>query len=200
MGARYTRRHPVTVGVAVEGPSDRTFLDKVLHKHFRSARFDVRSMNGRERLICSTPQLLETFRSAHYAAGFVILDCESDPCHHRALEHFNPDIRREFSKPSSERFLFVCVAIRGLECWLLADELAIRSVLPAAAYECPSETAALNPGRVLQELWRQQHGIAAFDKIEFAKSIAPRFDPTNASAHSASFAYFWTKLKLALKN
>ena len=40
----------MTVGVGVEGPSDRDFWDKVLHKHFPVVRFDVRNMKNSERV------------------------------------------------------------------------------------------------------------------------------------------------------
>ena len=40
----------MTVGVGVEGPSDRDFWDKVLHKNFPVVRFDVRNMKNKERL------------------------------------------------------------------------------------------------------------------------------------------------------
>ena len=56
-------------GVGVEGPSDRIFWEKVLHKYFRRSRFDVRAMKTRDKLIRESPLLLETFRSAHYDAG-----------------------------------------------------------------------------------------------------------------------------------
>lgn len=52
----------MTFGVGVEGPSDFQFWHKVLHKHFRGCRFDVRNMKNRDKLIRETPKLLETFR------------------------------------------------------------------------------------------------------------------------------------------
>lgn len=57
------------VGIGVEGPSDREFWDKVLHKHFPKVRFDVRNMKTREKLINQSLQLLEQFRSLQYTAG-----------------------------------------------------------------------------------------------------------------------------------
>ena len=69
----------MTVGVGVEGPSDRDFWDKVLHKHFPVVRFDVRNMKNKERLISQSIALLEQFRSLQYTAGFVILDRDKDP-------------------------------------------------------------------------------------------------------------------------
>ncbi len=39
------------IGVGVEGPSDLQFWHKVLHKHFRGHKFDVRNMKNRDKLI-----------------------------------------------------------------------------------------------------------------------------------------------------
>ena len=49
----------MTFGVGVEGPSDYQFWHKVLHKHFRGCRFDVRNMKNRDKLIRETPKLLD---------------------------------------------------------------------------------------------------------------------------------------------
>ena len=70
----------MTFGVGVEGPSDYQFWHKVLHKHFRGCRFDVRNMKNRDKLIRETPKLLETFRDCHYTAGFILVDRDDDPC------------------------------------------------------------------------------------------------------------------------
>ncbi len=40
----------MTFGVGVEGPSDFQFWHKVLHKHFRNCRFDVRNMKNRDKI------------------------------------------------------------------------------------------------------------------------------------------------------
>jgi hypothetical protein len=43
-------------------------------------------------------------------------------------------------------------------------------------------------------LWRQQHGSGAFNKIDFATRIAPRFDPEAVCQCSASFARCWARI------
>ena len=53
------------IGVGVEGPSDRVFWDKVLHKHFAGVQFDIRNMKTREQLIRQTPRQLASFCSLH---------------------------------------------------------------------------------------------------------------------------------------
>ena len=182
------------IGVGVEGPADRAFWDKVLHKHFRTMKFDVRSMNGREKLIRQSPQLLDTFRDAHYTAGFILVDGDDLLCPSMVLQEFDKQIQVESRRPLDQRFLFICVAIRELEAWLLADQDAVCSVLSSANYKAPDDTSTLNADKILKELWRKQYGNSAFNKIDFARSIAQKFSPASASLHSPSFQYFWGRL------
>ena len=103
------------IGVGVEGPSDRVFWHEFLHKRFGGIQFDVRTMGSKETLIRQTPRLLEAFRSLQYTAGFILVDRERGPFFPAVLERFDEAIRGEARRPASERYLFVCVAIRGLE-------------------------------------------------------------------------------------
>ena len=190
----------MSIGVGVEGPSDRTFWDKVLHKHFRGVHFDVRNMKNRCQLIRETPRLLETFRGAHYAAGFVLLDRDDTPCATAVINEFDPHIQSEARRPLDQRYLFICVAIRELEAWFLADAQAITSILPAVQYTPPQETAVLNAEVTLKGLWRQHHGNAAFNKIDFAGRMAPQFSPMAAQQRSSSFAHFWTRITKTIRS
>jgi hypothetical protein len=107
------------VGVGVEGPSDLQFWNKVLHKHFRGMRFDIRNMKNRDKLIRATPDLSDEFRSLKRAAGFIILDADQDPCVSSLLDCFDSAIRAEFQR-SESRYLHLCVAFKRIECWYLA--------------------------------------------------------------------------------
>ena len=152
-------------------------------------------MKDRARLIRSTPALLESFRGLHHAAGFILLDRDRDPCIEAILHLFDAAVRPAARLPVEQRYLSICVAIRGFEAWLLADESAIEELLPDARYDAPNETASLNPKETLKTLWRQQYGPnAAINKIDLAKRAAPRFDPTSAQMRSASFRYFWSRM------
>ncbi len=186
------------IGVGVEGPSDRAFWDKVLHKHFPGVHFDIHNMNSKEKLIRQTPQLLDAFRSRHCAAGFILVDRDKDPCIAAVLQRFDAAIQQEARQPEDARCLSICVAIRGLEAWLLADAAAIKALLPQASYTAPRETGCLNPGKILRELHHQQYGRSPTrNKIDFSKRLAPKFAPEAAGRHSASLAYFWSRLTAA---
>ena len=184
----------MTIGVGVEGPSDRIFWHKVLHKHFRNLRFDIRSMKGRGSLIRDAQRLLETFRNAHYTAGFLLIDRDQNPCITSVIQEFDAAIQTEARKLPGERFLNICVAVRELEAWYIADETAVANMFPASAYTAPVETGSLSAVQILEELWRAQYGRSAFNKLEFARIVAPHFSPKVAAAHSASFNYFWERM------
>ena len=201
MVARHIGSRAVTIGVGVEGPSEHRFWTRVLSKNFRGVRFDVRNMKSKEQLIRATPQLLESFRSLHYSAGFILVDRHRDPCATAVLQLFDDNIRGEARRPTYERYLFICVAIRGLESWYLADSSAINVLLPNASYVAPEETATLNPKQQLTQLWKEQFGQnSAPNKIDFADRMAPVFDPEEGKRHSASFDYFWARLKTRLQS
>lgn len=189
------------IGVGVEGPSDRTFWHKVLHKHFGGIQFDVRNMGSKEILIRQTPRLLDTFRSLKYTAGFILVDQHRDPCFGSVLQQFDEAIRGEARIPVNDRYLFVCVAIRGLESWFLADRFSINELMPKANYTAPRETARVDPKRKLSQLWKGQFGQnSAHRKTGLARMMAPHFDPEVARQHSTSFDYFWTRLTTNLES
>ena len=189
------------IGVGVEGPSERAFWNKVLPKVFLGVRFDIRNLKTKEKLIRATPQLLESFRNLHYDAGFILVDRHRDPCITAVLQRFDDRSRAEARKPADERYLFICVAVRGLEAWYLADHSAISQLLPKAHYAAPKETATLNPKESLAKLWKTQFGQeSAVNKIGFAQLLAPKFDPARARQRSSSFDYFWTRMTTALQS
>ena len=182
----------MTFGVGVEGPSDYQFWHKVLHKHFRSCRFDVRNMKNRDKLIRETPKLLETFRDCHYAAGFILVDRDDDPCLASVLELFDVTIREAVRLPDkNSRFLHVCITIKEIESWYLADADAINAVIAGCAWQPPPDTSSVAKGH-LRSLVKSRLGKnASFNEISFANMIAPKFQPNRARPHSASFRYFW---------
>lgn len=190
-----------TIGIGVEGPSDKAFWDKVLHKHFAPSRFDIRAMGSVQRLIRDAPSLIEAFRSYRYQAAFLILDFDTSlrkgyRCPAQVIQEFDPVVQAEARTPVQSRFSFICVAVRGLEAWYLADELAIRAVFKHTAYSAPWDTGELNPRSVLLELSRSETGSSTLNKLETARRLAPRFDPTRAQERSPSFAHFWERLSL----
>ena len=182
------------IGVGVEGPSDRAFWTQYLHRAFPGERFDVRNMKTREKLIAATARLLATFRDAHYAAGMIVLDRDKDPCVAELRNLFDHEVRVELGRPLPERFLFLCVAVRKLESWFLADREAVIAVVPEASYDAPEDTSIWGVGK-LRELWKQQYGVnSALNKIAFAEQVAPHFSAKRAKQHSKSLEISWTRI------
>ena len=182
----------MTFGVGVEGPSDFQFWHKVLHKHFRGSRFDVRNMKNRDKLIRSTPILLETFRDCHYDAGFILVDLDDDPCLSSVLDLFDNAIKQAVRLPEKhERFLHVCIAIKEIESWYLADAEAINAVIPKCSWSPTGDTATVAKGKLRSLIETQLGRNTTFNEIFFAKAIGPKFSPERALPHSASLRYFW---------
>jgi len=67
------------IAVAVQGSSDFIFWNRVLHKHHRGAKFDVRDMKSQQKLVAAAPPLAETFRSLGYDALILLLDADKAP-------------------------------------------------------------------------------------------------------------------------
>lgn len=182
-------------GVGVEGPSDLIFWKKVLHKHFPAHRFDVRNMKNREKLIRETPDLLDQFRSAHFDGVFILADKDKERCLTELRELFKQAEQDAFKLPRPERYLNLCAPIRNVEAWYQADEAGIRSVVGAMDYTVPAETDGKGKGAIRQ-LYSELYGNrVAYNEIQFAKDMAPLFDPAAARQHSTSFNYFWTRLE-----
>jgi hypothetical protein len=167
----------MTFGVGVEGPSDYQFWHKVLHKHFRGSHFDVRNMKNRDKLIRETPKLLDTFRDCHYGAGFILVDLDDDPCPGSVFGLFDAAIRTAARLPDkSSRFLHICVAIKEIESWYLADADAINAVIPGFTWIAPSETGLHAKGK-LRSLIKKNNSPAGRDS-----SVSSRPGPPPAFA------------------
>lgn len=188
----------MTIGVGVEGPSDKEFWEKVLHKHHRGLRFDIRNMKNRTKLISATPRLVESFRSAGCQRCIILIDRDSEPCPRSVIELFDPLIIAEATQPPAERFVSIVVAVRELEAWYLADSEAVRAVLPEATVEDHPDTDVIGAEGKLRSYWQEQYEVGTPNKIDFARSIAPKFNPTRAAQSSTSFSYFWNRLDLLL--
>ncbi len=136
-------------GVGVEGPSDYQFWHKVLHKHFRGCQFDVRNMKNRDKLIRESPKLLETFRDCHYSGGFILVDLDDDPCLNGVFDLFEESIKTAARLPDKNaRFLHVCITIKEIESWYLADEVAIKAVIPNFIWTAPADTSSVAKAKV----------------------------------------------------
>jgi hypothetical protein len=183
-------------GVGVEGPSDRVFWEKVLHRSFPGCRFDIRNMKNRQKLIRETPILFDTFKDLGYDGGFILVDRDDNPCVSSVLTLFDESIRIALrQQPVSARYLLACVAVKEIESWYLADEQAIQAVIKECDYTAPADTGALAKGK-LKQLIRDYRGAgASFNEIGFAKEIAPKFSPKRAVGHSTSFKFVWERIE-----
>lgn len=183
-----------TIGVGVEGPSDRLFWMKLLHRHFPGRRFEVHNMTNRPRLIRDAGRLLDAFRGAHYSAGVLVLDTDKEPCVEALISLFDERVQVELRRPHLDRFLFLGIARPKIESWYLADVEAIRDLFPASNYNPPIGTKVHAKGK-LNELCR--NAGSGYNEILFAELIGTKFDPLRARERSTSFRVAWERIELA---
>lgn len=191
----------IRIGIGVEGPSDYTFWNKVLPRHFADAGvlFQVSVMHGRSKLIGGAERLLAAFASTGCAAVFLLVDKDKDPCMTSVYEEFADEFRSRLRDGTRQPPCCLCVADRELESWYLADEEAMREALGLADYLAATGGDRIAGKGRLQKLLIEHASLgAAFNEIAFAKQIGALFRPGNAARNSASFAYFWRKLESAI--
>ncbi len=163
--------------------------------------FNVRAGKGRTQLERKAAILIDDFRSLHYPLSIILVDRDSDPCVTATVEGFDRETVTAARAPVAQRNVLICVAVAELESWYLADEEAIRRLMPDVAYSAPPETGSAGAESKLLSLWRESGhvGYPGGGKIELARAVARAFDPDSARQHSASFAYFWDRITAAIR-
>lgn len=133
--------------------------------------------------------------------SIILVDRDSDPCVTATVGAFDLGTVTAARTPIAQRDVLICVAVVELESWYLADEEAIRRLMPEVAYSAPSETGAQSAESTLRRLWKESGrvGYPGGGKIELARAVARGFNPARARLHSASFAYFWDRVTAAIQ-
>ena len=157
-------------------------------------------MKGKTKLVRRAAELTDRFRSLHYPFSIILVDRNSDPCITATIESFDQETVTAARAPLGQRDVLICVAVAELESWYLADEEAIRYAIPGVSYSAPTETGLIGAERAIRCLWRKagHQGPPGGGKLGLARDVAQQFDPERAKRHSASFAYFWDRIKTAI--
>lgn len=186
------------IAVVVEGASDEVFWEKVLNREFaQQCRFKVLNRKGRTRVIQSAADFVDSCRRGGYASIFFLVDLDDSPCAAAVRGLFAESVRQAASAVE-ERVVHICIARREFEAWMLADEEALRAVLPNCGYHCEEPTDSIGAASKLTELLQTDRGAAVgFRKPAFARELAPYFSRQRAIQWSRSFAYFWGKITAA---
>lgn len=184
------------IAVAVEGPSDAIFWDKVLHRSFTGVRFNIRDLKGLPKLLAAAASLFDTFRDARYDALFYLVDADDAPCVSEVRGNFDDRLTTTLTAPKADRWSFLSIAFRDLESWYFADRLALLEALGNL-----SSTPPPSDGRkaTLAAYIRHESGRRlGYDERQFAAKMAVHFDPARARQTSPSFDYFWSCLQSVL--
>lgn len=190
------------IGVGVEGISDFYFWDKVLHKYFRGAKFQIRNLKTKQKLIRETPSLIDEFKDLGFDACFIILDCDKtpglqQPCFVKVKELFEKMVQIECHRDQSDRFAYVCISVKKIESWYFADEKAVQNVFGDSSFKVVGKTDDIPVGKLFEKL-KSNIEYRSSKKPMIAKKMSAVFNPNRAIRHSDSFRYFWENLKLVL--
>lgn len=192
----------IRIGIGVEGPSDKAFWEKVLHRSFPGCWFTIVTLSGRIPLARTAPEMAEGFRNSGHAAAFFLLDADKLPCATSVLELFDESFRAAaFLTPVTSRFAHIAVAIRELESWVLADEECVRDLLDYPEYKAsaPDEKPG-GKAKFLRLCHERNLTFGGLDDRELAGRAGSRFSPARARKHSPSFDYFWNRLTARIES
>ncbi len=186
----------IRIGIGVEGPSDKAFWEKVLHRSFPGCLFNIATLSGRTTLARIAPDVAEGFRNSGHAAAFFLLDADKMLCASSVLGLFDESFRAEaFRQPAPSRFAHIAVAIRELESWVLADEKCISELFDCPGYKAPDRKDKPAGKAKFLRLCRDRNAtLGGLDDRELAGRAGSRFNPAHARKHSTSFDYFWNRL------
>ncbi len=166
----------------VPGPSDELFWKGLLRRGLLPQVSSIKQAGGDDRMIRDAGEHLAQGRRIG-ATPLFLPDLDTHPC--------VDSLRQSFQARSTGAQI---VAVRrAIEAWYLADEDAIRSLLPKVNWNCRGSTDALqSPKQVLADLYRRHHAPKArsYTPREFAGRMGPIFVPQRAAQHSASLRRF----------
>ncbi|MAF10338.1 hypothetical protein CMK11_07795 [Candidatus Poribacteria bacterium] len=172
------------IALVVEGPSDDDFWRRLLARLYGASehRVEIVVTRDRGRLIARSSDLVASHRDDGYRATFFLLDIDRDACVRRVLDRFPEDVRRSAKEDDD---VFICVAVRGLESWYLADANAVNTVFEDAEYSVPADVEGANPKSELRRLRPK------YDKRWLARRFGNEFDPAAGGRHSPSLGRAW---------
>ena len=185
------------IGVAVQGPSDFVFWNRVLHKHIAGVSFSVRDLKSQQKLAAAAGALAEGFRNSGYDALFLLLDADKSLCVADVRASLDEPTRNLVGEARENRWVFLSVAFRELETWYCADPEALSNAVEAPV---PPEITGVTGGEAaLSRFFREKLGrTLGLNKRDLAARMSLHFEPARARKNSASFHYFWSSLEAVL--
>jgi hypothetical protein len=202
---------PAHFELLVEEPSMEAFLRAMLPRLLPKGRtFEVHPFQGKNDLLGKLEGRLRGY--AHWLPGdwriVVVVDRDDTDC--RALKRQLEDIARHAGLRTRTRAggrqwqLVNRIAIEELEAWYFGDWTAVREAYPRVSVNTPRRSGFRDPDAISGGTWEaferimQRRGYfkGGLAKLEAARAIGARIDPSRARSHS--FAVFCSVFNEAL--
>jgi len=198
MDPRADRRRPIDpdLYLVVDGDADYTFWRNHLAKHFPRARNAVDNLKGKDPAE-EFNRIVHFAERADYAHVVFLTDEDASPdpaIRVRRLRAKLDELRRMDRKIANRVRVFG--VRRGLECWFLADEKAVREAFPRSRYRCKARTDSLtDPKSLVRQMYEKAYGSNyAWSEVGFACKMACKIEFIRASKWSSSLYAFWREM------
>jgi hypothetical protein len=186
--------------ILVEEPSMEAFLRGLLPRLI-NVTFEIYPFQGKQDLLDKLEGRLRGYAEWLPADWriVVVVDRDDDDCHQlkQQMEQIasRVGLRTRSCSPSCWQ-LVNRIAIEELEAWYFGDWEAVRAAYPKVPQSVPNQQKYRNPDAIAGGTWEafeqllQRHGYfkGGLPKIEAARTLGARFDPSRC--RSRSFAYF----------
>lgn len=193
----------------VEEPSMEAFLRELLPRFLDSSRtFEIHPFQGKRDLLANLESRLKSYAKWLPPTWriFVLVDQDADDCHQLkgSLEQIAARAGLRSRSHSRKNWQIVIrIVVEELEAWYFADWDAVLAAYPKISRRVPKQPRYRNPDAILGGTWEsferilRGHGYfkAGLPKIEVARVLGQRVDPSRSRSHS--FHCFWNAVREA---
>jgi len=187
----------MSIGLFVEGPSDKDTIPKLIRKLFDTPpRIIPRTIHRGEMFKSEKVKpYVEALLKQHQDVEKIIICVDSECTGPGEIWEEVSKVERELNEMGLPVVPRYAVVVHALEGWLAADSEAVRQVLGRGAEVCIEQNLeeTCRPAELLEDIFAQ-HG-KSFLKTRDAPLLAEHVNPGEIARHSSSFRRFCQLVK-----